>query len=430
MFKYKTEEELGKMTTDQRDIYAEQKRAFESEGTKKMIADAIKERFPTRLQELKADPANAAKTEVELNAMVKAEQETEIDAAKNRKAEFDALKQDVQEIKERTIIGAVKTSIISTEVKTHKEALSKMIKGQGGDVELKAVTARASINTNPNQMLIPGIGQLIRIARSLYDIFRKVNLPIGSHNGTIKYLDWDETTTAKAAAAIAEAGTFPESTAAFKGYSVELKKVGDTLPVNEEFFEDEANAAAELEMFLENNVNSKIDNGIVNADGTGDNITGLLASINSYTLPSSGSVVDPNIYDLITTVKAAITKPAGNKYKPDFAAMNLDTINRLLLKKDANNNYQFPPNHPIFGMIVEDNSIADNVLVVGDKRYATIYEMGGVTLSRGIVNTQFVKDQLTLKARQRLLFLIKNSDKSGFRKVLDIDAALLALKTV
>lgn len=415
------------MTPDQRDIYAEQKRAFELESTKKMIADAIKERFPTRFQELKADPANVGKSDAEINALVKAENDAEVEAAKTRKAEFEALKEDVQQIKEQTTGGAAKGIKIADEVKSRKEELKTIMKGApGAEVTMKATVARSSIATNPNQMVIPGIGQLLRIARALYDVFRKVNLPVGSHNGTIKYIDWDETTTVKAAAAIAEGGTFPESTATFKGYSVDLKKVGDSLPVNEEFFEDEANAAAELDRFLDNNVESAIDTAIVNADGTGDTMTGLLASIPAFT-PAASGIADANIYDLITKVKGVITTAGGNKYKPDFAAMNNNTINKLLLKKDANYQYLFPPTHPIYSMIVEDNNVADDTLVVGDGRYATIYELGGVTLSKGVVNTQFVKDQITLKARKRLLFLIRNSDKSGFRKVVGIDAALATL---
>lgn len=393
--------------------------------TEGLEGDALK--FAESLNDtLKDIPQGITKAELDA-AIEKFKTDNPAPTPEISKAMFNELQETVNQLKEMNAGGAEKEAKISEAIKSNKPALVKMIKGEAGEVTIKADTTRASIATNPNQMVIPGIGQLIRVARSLYDIFRKVNLPVGSHNGTIKYLDWDEDTTAKAAAFVAENGTFPESTAAFKGYTVSLKKVGDSLPVTEEFFEDEANAAAELEMFLENNVNSKIDNDLVNGNDSGDNLKGLLASIPAYTLPTTGTVVKANIYDLFVSVKGAITSAAGNKYNPDFMAMNNASVNRLLLQKDANENYQFPPNHPIFNVIVEDNSIADNVLVVGDRRFGSIYEMGGITLSRGVINTQFVKDVITLKARKRLLFLIKNSDRSGFRKVTDIDAALTAL---
>lgn len=402
VFTYKTEAELTAMTPEQRDIYGQQKREFEGKATQKMIDDAL-EAFKT------ANPAAPA---------------PELPISKEEVAE---MKETIAQLKEAQTGGASAAKItIPKAVATQKDDLKKVLKGQADEVELKADTARASITTNPNQLLLPGIGQLIRIARSYYNLVRKVNIPMGNHNGTIKYLDWDEDTTVKAAAAVAEGGTFPESTATFKGYSIEIKKLGDTLPVNEEFFEDEVSAGAELEGFIQNNVESKIDTDLINADGTGNNIKGLVASVDAYTPVASG-IVGANLYDLIVKVKNAITKPAGNKYRPDFAIMSLTTIEKLVLAKDANENYMFPPQHPIYNFIVEDNSVPDNQMVVGDSRYPVIFEMGGVTISRGMVGTQFVKDQLTLKARKRMLHLIKNSDKSGFRKVLDVEAAIATI---
>ena len=83
------------------------------------------------------------------------------------------------------------------------------------------------------------IGQLGVKRRALYDFFPKVQVGNGNHNGTIAYIDWDEDTTVRAAAIVAEGATFPESTAKFAEYTKKLQKIGDTLPVTEEFMEDE-----------------------------------------------------------------------------------------------------------------------------------------------------------------------------------------------
>lgn len=394
--------------------------------TEGLEGDALK--FAQNLNETLADmPVGITKDEMDA-AIEKFKTDNPAPTPEISKAAFDELTEKVNQIVEAGKGGAEKTVTMYEAVKENKEALQKMMKNQGPEVTIKATTARASITTNPNQYLLPGVGQLIRVARAFYDVCRKVNLPMGSHNGTIKYLDWDEDTTVKAAAAVAEGAAFPESTATFKGFSLDLKKIGDTLPVNEEFFEDEVNAAAELEMFLENNVESVKDYQILRGDGTGENLTGALASVSAYSAAASG-IQDANIYDLYIKVKGAITSAGGNKYNPNIMVMNNTTINRLLLKKDQNDNYQFPPSHPIFNNVVEDNNMADNTALIGDSRFATIYEMGGVSLSRGYVSAQFKADQITLKARQRMLFLIKNSDKSGFRKVTDITAALATLQS-
>jgi hypothetical protein len=103
----------------------------------------------------------------------------------------------------------------------------------------------------------------------------------------------------------------------------------------------------------------------------------------------------------------------------------------LVLAKDANNNYIFDENTGSVGglLVLVDENMPDNGIVIGDRRYARIYEKAGVVISRGLVGTQFNEDELTIKARKRLLMLIRAVDQTGFRKVLDVDAALAILES-
>jgi len=388
------------------------------------------------------DQFKAVQAEMEANMISKEDAEqitkTAVDAASTE------LKAIIEDLKKKTMNlgvtvsniknnGGVNTAVSKVEqiaqaVKENKSDLSEIAKGVSSkEVVLKANTTRSSIATTLESHVIAGIGQLGRIARSLYDVATKLIVGDSNNQGIVSYVDWDEDTVSKAAAMVAEGGAFPESTAAFKGYTLPLRKVGDTLPVTDEFFEDEALCASELEMFIENNVDSVIDDQIVNGDGTGQELTGLLASVSEHTATAL-SIPGANIYDLGTKMETAITSTRGSKYKPNFWAMNKNTIDRLILNKNANEDYQFPPNHPIYSRIVEDNNIADNVMVVGDGRYMRIYEKPGVVISKGTINAQFTTDLSTLKARKRLLFLIRHVDATGFLKCTDIDAALLVME--
>lgn len=401
MFKYKSIAEIEKMDAAQKDAYATEKRNHEAELVKqeaaKQVAEAIKE-LPT-------------------------------------KADIDALKEvnrvqgeTITELKEK---GSKmnKTFSLVDEVKEKKQSIKDLVKGQGKEVTLKAATIRASITNSNSQLVLPGITQLGVKQRGLYDIFRKVSVGDGNHGGKVTYTDWDEATTVRAAEMVAEGGTFPESTAKFQSYSIDLKKIGDTLPVSEEFGEDEVSAAAELDMFLRVNMQAKEDDVLMNADGTGNNIKGLKASVPAF-VPVASGITAPNIYDLVKKVKTDITFNRGSKYQPDFVVMNDNVADLLHLEKDANENYIFPDKMNIGSiMIVVDNNIGDDELIVGDSRYATIYEKGGVTLERVYVNAQAIEDMVTLKARKRLLFLIKNGDATGFRKVTSVSAALGTLST-
>lgn len=297
-----------------------------------------------------------------------------------------------------------------------------------GEVEIKALTTRASVADNALGFFLPEITQLGHKERSLYNVLPKVTVSDDNTGGVVRYRDWDAATTVRAAAMVAEGAAFPESTATFAWYSKDLRKVGDTLPVTEEFFEDEAQAASELAMFLDINVNLVVDNQLVNGDNTGQNLDGIYNSATAYVAPASG-IADPNIKDLVIKMRNAITRVNGAKFRPDMVLVNSLTMESLILAKDANNNYIFDENTGTIGglFVVVDENVADNSLLIGDRRYARIYEKTGTVISRGMPNAQFLEDEMTLKARKRMLLLIKDGDKVGFLKVTDVTAALALL---
>lgn len=395
MFVYKTSEELEKLTNAELDQYKADLQAHEKELRKLEITDEVKAQLKTAQDDLK----NFLGTEIT---------------------------QQIAELKGKSN----KPKTMYEQVVEKKQEIIDMVKGHSKeDVVIKAETVRASIANSASQYLLDGIGQLGVKKVGLYDVFPKIQMPIGNDAGKVVYHDWDEATTVRAAAMVAEGAVFPESTAKFAKYSMDLKKIGDTLPVSEEFGEDEASAAAELDMFINVNIQVVRDAQLATGAGTGDNMSGIMTQAPAYTAVASG-IVDANIYDLVKKVRTDIVLNRGSKYMPNFVAMNANTIDRLQLKKDANKGYIFPDKTNIGAMeIIEDNNIPDNQLVVGDSRYGRIYEKGAVTLSRDYVGTGFVEDMVTIKGRKRMLFLIRNVDRTGFRKVTDITAALTTLAT-
>lgn len=405
MFEYKTLKEVSEMSIDEQTAYMTAKETHEAglrkQEIEKAIEDAKKDNVSKEDLQKLVDKNEAIVKEIEKLTLAE-------------KARNEAPKE--------------KVSNIVKEIEENKEAIKKIGKGLSSEeLTIKAISNRASITGNTDALRLPDIGQLGVKERSLYNVFPKFPVAVGNHNGVIRYHDWDESTTVRAAAMIAEGGTFPESTAKFQEYSLSLRKIGDTLTVTEEFGEDAQSAAAELEMFLDTNVNTKIDDQIVNGDNVGQNLKGLITSVPAYT-PVASAISGANIYDLVKKVRTDIVKNRGSKYRPDVVIFNSNTADALGLTKDLNENYIFPDVSNIGSMtIIEDNNMADNVLVVGDRRYARIYEMGGVTMAKGEVNAQFIEDAMTIKVRKRMLFLIRNVDQTGFRKVTDISAALVTL---
>ena len=396
MFEKKNIEELEKMTPAELQVYKDAEAVNAKEEMNKAIADAV------------------AKAKPELSTELKAEMAKEIQ----------------NQLLDQVVKGKENIQSLSEQLKENREQINSILKGdRSTEVVVKADTLRASITGNTEALRLTDIGQLGVKRRALYDYFTKIQVGNGNNNGTIAYIDWDEDTTVRAAAAVAEGVAFAESTAKFAEYTKKLVKVGDTLPVSEEFGEDEVLAAAELRNFLNVNVATVIDNKIAVGAGGAD-IEGLYTAAPTYTPVASG-ITDANIKDLVRKMRTAIVKTRGSKYQPDFVAANSDTIDRYFLKKDANNNYMFDAETGMIAglAVVEDNNLADNTLVVGDGRFGRIYEKSGVVLSEGMSGAQFVADMKTIKARARLLFLIRNVDKTGFLKATNITTALATLAT-
>lgn len=319
------------------------------------------------------------------------------------------------------------------ELSDNMDAIKGFAHGSGGELEIKALTLRANITGNESAVDLTTVGTYGRPTLSMFDLFPKINLANGQNDGTVRYYDWDEATTVEAAEMVAEGAAFPESTAKWQKYSIDLKKIGDTLPVTEEFFEDETMFAAELRMFLMRNVEDIIDYQLAKGAGTGENLTGLQTSATAFTPATVTHYDTPNIFDLLTAMKEQVHVARGSKYRLNFVAMNTATRNKMFGTKDSDKNYL---SHPLMspdrtnfdGMtIVEANILDNDVIIVGDNRYGVIYHKPGIVLSRGFVGDQFKEDEITLKVRKRLLLLIRNVDTSAFVKVTDTDAALAAI---
>jgi hypothetical protein len=352
----------------------------------------------------------------------------------------DAIEVKFQELEQKQAENLTrqptKAKTMAEELGENTDALRSLSKRQGDStaISIKADTLRTSVTNNENALDLNGIGQLAHAKLTAYDIFNKLPVSDSNTNGTIRYYDWNVATTVRAAAAIAEGAVFPESTATWVKKTLDIEKIGDTLPVSEEFFEDSEMFAAELGMFLETNVKIKRNADLINGDGISPNIKGIVTTVGAFTAVASG-ISDANIYDLLVKVSEDITGTGGAKYAPNFALMNIVDINKMKLKKDANENYMIPPfvsrdGSQVAGMLVlEENAIVANTMVVGDSRYARIYERKGIEMSRGMVNAQFVEDMETLKVRTRLAFLIRDADVGGFRKVASISADLATLAT-
>ena len=199
---------------------------------------------------IKKDSETISKLQAQVDAFGELVSKEQFDSLN---ASYKAIALEVTKLKNGTSDGEQKSKLVQI-IEANKEGLEASTKkGKDFEFTVKADTLRASVVGNQAALDLTDVGQLAHRKLTVYDIFRKVPVPAGS-NGVVRYVDWDDATTVRAAAAIAEGAAFPESTAKWATYTLALQKVGDIITMSEELMYDAPLFAAELQNFLDTNV--------------------------------------------------------------------------------------------------------------------------------------------------------------------------------
>lgn len=146
---------------------------------------------------------------------------------------------------------------------------------QKQQIVLKTEYARTSVTSNPMGMFADSIGRTGTRKLALYDLFPKIPLAPES-NGVYRYID--QSTATRNAAAVAESGAYPESAYAATGYSLPVEKIGDSIPITLEALRHTAQLAAEVELFIQTNVNVAVETNLATGSGTTPALKGIYTS--------------------------------------------------------------------------------------------------------------------------------------------------------
>lgn len=314
--------------------------------------------------------------------------------------------------------------------KEFTEAHDKFKKGAKFNVKANALRSTVANSTQAYRM--PDVARLASPKFAISDYLSVITLP-KNNNGTVRYIDWDSTAITRAAAAVAEGGTIPESTADFAEYSLTLEKVGDTIPVSEEFLSDVDFARAELEYFLMNNVQRKENAYLYSGTGTTPQISGIYTRVPAFDAVgyTGKTTTTPNLLNLIDVLANEIEDGADGKYDVNFCFVPHAELLALKLAKDSTG-------RPLYNLaeltngkvkIVGSSFVTADTMVIGDGNYAKVYQNEAYNMQVGLDGNDFTADLMTMKAKRRMALLIREADKDGFLKVTSISAALTAITT-
>jgi HK97 family phage major capsid protein len=285
----------------------------------------------------------------------------------------------------------------------------------------------AGLDTSRNYVTPPGGLVLIEQQRlTIRDL-----LPVGETVQNTVYFP-KETLFTNAAETVAEEGQKPEATLDIEGSSAPVKKIAVLIKVTDEMWDDFPMLRDYVNSRLRFMVEQKEEDQLLNGDGLGNNITGIL---------NSGVQTQPEGSDTpVDAIRKAMTKiknPASNVggYNPSGVVMHPIDVELIELSKDQN--LQYYGGGPFMGPygngayvapkylwglpIVETNAIAQGTALVGDFRLgAQIFQRTGIDVKTFDQNEDDVNfNRKTIRVEERLALAVYRP--SAFCTVTSID---------
>jgi HK97 family phage major capsid protein len=220
--------------------------------------------------------------------------------------------------------------------------------------------------------------------------------------GSVPYLI--EAANTGAAAEVAEGAAKPEATYTFTEDSAPVRTIAHWVPITRQAAEDNATLVGYINGRLAYGLELRLDQQILNGNGTAPNIRGILntSGVGTYT-PGAAEA-------RIITIRKAITIAQISEYQPDTAVLHPTDWQNIELDTDTTGAFRVTTNPQnaltprLWGLnVVVTTAIATGTYLVGAMRMgATLWERHGVRLlvsdSHG---TNFTSNILVLLAEMR-----------------------------
>ena len=279
------------------------------------------------------------------------------------------------------------------------ERYAALAEGKAERVRLEVkntVTAVAGTTTfaQQNQQIVPGSFKPLTIR----ELFRTI--PVTTNMVTsMRELSWTNS-----AAEVSQGAAKNESDITFEQYNVPITTVAHWLKVSNQLLADAPAVIAYINTRLRDGLAQRIDQQLLNGNGTSPNLSGLTDSGNftAYT-PTS----DDTLVDAINRAKYLLW---AKGYTPDTVIVNpadWGAMERLRETSGGAYLYGMPGAaagvNPFGVRVVLSANMSAGYFWVGNiARVATLWERQGSVIEMGYVNADFTNNLVTIRAEERL----------------------------
>jgi HK97 family phage major capsid protein len=409
MFVKKSKEELEGMS------------AVELQGYYTEKFDHEKTELENRVKSLEEEKNTEAYEK--LSAEVKALKESKIESLEN------ALKMQgivIEKIKSGELSGSKVNQLEGSIEKALADNIDNFKAAKEGrndfsfDLDVKAVgdmtfAANLSGGNMPQAQRLEGINDIVERVAKTYPMIPK--LTTGGNT-----IDWVyETAQEGSAGGTAEGNTKNQLDNNFVVTSVSLLKQTAYFKLSTEMLDDVSFMASWIRNKLIVRLFLAIDNQVLNGDGTGTNLNGLITQATAFAAGTFAAAVD-NANDVDSLVVAANQIRLANHMDNLSIWMHPSDVAALKLVKLSATDKRYVDRLMMVGStmtmdgipIIETTAVTVGDFLIGAPTKALIAEKGGISVEVGLDGNDFTKNMRTILAEWRGEVIIQNNDTTAF----------------
>lgn len=204
------------------------------------------------------------------------------------------------------------------------------------------------------------------------------------------------------------------------------KKVADYIKVSDEMLADIEFMASAIDNELRYQINTKTSSEILVGDGIGDNLKGITAYAQAYTLTTIETTT-PTVFDAL---QAMATQIITNNGVATHAVLNPIDYTNMGISKGTNGYYVIVNGmvQALPYMVVQHNQMPVGFCLVADMTKAIVRNYKPFTIEYGWENDDFTKNFVTVRGERRLHHYIADNHKPCFvyDAIADVQTAITA----